>query len=381
MHINIKKVTVIFTLLLLAFLINPSISHADIFPAEVTNDSARHQNQCKEGYYEEEGNKALMEYKEEKAGIMEGIFVNILHTLTKWANLNSMPTVIFGNPYCGWASESNTDDYKSLIYGVFTQYEMDKIIKPGASVFSGIFVSLLTLSIMTSTIKLAFTSISPQSRIEFAQDVQMWVLSAIFMTLLWPFVNVVFYFNAAIVDQFYIMMREQGIVVNKFTILSELQMESMTDIFIYLAEWVLTIIMNFIYIGRKVILTLLLIISPLSALSLLFSASRKYFGIWIKSFISVVFVNAIHAIVFFSIVMLNQVSGGNTSFIFKLILIALFIPLTSMSIQWLNVFDHAGIVGKQLSTQGMQIGRSLAQAGGRTLSNVNQLIQRRLSAR
>lgn len=317
---------------------------------KIMNNSARYINQCKGEQFGTGVQEKINKYKEEQASITEKHLVSLLQNITNLGPVNSISTLIYGNPYCIWSSEG-LNTYKTLVYGVFSEKELETIIKPTFMIFSGAYALFLTLAIMNSSFKYSINLQNGRRGANFAQDVQMWVVSLFYLSFLWMFINLIFYLNHVVIDSLYGLMKNNGIDTNNFTVLTDLKYENLTDILIYVAEWALTVILNFIYIGRKTILILLIILAPLSAVSMLFESTRKYLGIWIKAFMSVVFINVIHALVFYLVVMLDQVSVNSESYIFKLILMILFIPLTSMAINWIGLTDTSD-VGKKMGDTG-----------------------------
>lgn len=289
------------------------------------------------------GEGGTMEDQKEGKGLVDKFLIDQTRNLANVGELNSLSGVVYGNPYCVWAeNEVMAED------GVFTTTEKNKIIDPVFKVLGAVYGTIITLAIMISALKLSFKAHSPQSRADFWQDVMYWVLSALFLATFTQTTNLLFSLNQAIVDTFGALAGER--VENTSIIAGFGEDWAIGWIFTFLAEWFLALIMNFIYIARKIVILLLMIMGVVAAVSLVFAKTRYFFGVWLKELIGNIFLQSIHAIILFAFAMMAETGA---SIILKLGMMIMFIPLSGMVSKWLNLGDSSSKLGNTLTMAGM----------------------------
>ncbi len=300
--------------------------------------------------------------------------------------LNNINTLVFGtvneefgNPYCAWAG-SNAVIGKD---GVFTVEERESIIDPVLKLTMGSYVLFVTIAIMISSLKLGLNAYSPQSRQDFWEDVKMWVLSALFMVAYPQITDIIFAMNQGVVAAI------DGLVKNYtggsygFAIASGGMggdgFLGLGFFITFLVEWGLSLYLNFIYIARKVMIGILLMLGFVAAISLLYAKTRSFFGTWIKELASNIFLQSIHSLVLFSIIAMTTF---NSSMFYKIGLMLMFIPVTGLISRWLNMGDSSTKAGQAMMFAGLsgiagtmlvmrQAGRVLGGAGNSLQQSYN----------
>jgi hypothetical protein len=365
-----RRLLTIFIVALLYLSIYPSASLAYV-PGDPGSDGGGgglvdiwYESSCNEDDMGGDAKEKIVKFREDEASIPERFLVDVV-MLVVIIQPTSIPETILGNPYCHW---SDSDDFNALAYNIFSEKEIEDSIKPGMLIFTGAYALAVTLSIMISALKLSLKSVSPRSSTEFWEDVKMIIGSALFVACLWPFIGIIFTMNDSIVKTIVDLMEEQGVNLENFTLVTENEYKSITDIFLYLAEWVLTFVINIIYMARKMVLFIILIISPVAGIVLLFKPTRQYFGIWIKTFISAVFIASLHSIVLFIFIMVSQVVVQIDSFFFKVGMMLMFVPLTTMIVSWIGMDNSTGDLGQD-ATKKLTKGTKKAGQGASQLAN------------
>lgn len=285
------------------------------------------------------------------AGIMDSFIMGQANNLFKIPGVNSMQNLVFGNPYPTWGF--NGDDTNQLQYGIFYDSEITYVLKPILTIFGGVYVSILTLAILISTLKVGLKAHSPQARSDFWTDINMWIFSAFFIASFWLLFSALMDANQAIVQELATALLNQGINLHGYSIIAGAGGFQASDVPVFLAEWGLALYLNIIYISRKLILILLVTMSPLAAYSLLFAKTRAFFGTWIKELIGNIFLQSLHAIVLFMFCVIASImNGGPGAMVFKLGMIIMFIPITGMLSKWLNLGDSSSKLGSATTMMG-----------------------------
>lgn len=309
----------------------------------------------KGGFFSDEFTESVEEYKEEDANMAEKFLTGQLQNLWNIGDINGLSTLIYGNPYCVWADDAKTDESTIMMApdGIFTLDEREKIINPILRMFSGIFIGLLTLSMMLSGLKLGFTSLKGRGMAEFGEDMKMWLITILFIAGYEMITNTIFQLNAAVVLSFKDLLESNGVNVNSFSIMAGNTSDSFpiaSMILAVLGEWILALILNFIYIARKVIILVLLVLGFVAAYSLLFAKTRAFFGTWLRELIGNVFLHSIHALILYGMAMF---AATGASVFYKLGLMMMFIPLTGMISKWLQIGDSSSKLGSSMTMVGL----------------------------
>lgn len=313
---------------------------------------------CGGAFFSEEVNEDVTKFKEEDANMGEKFLTGQLQNLWNIGDVNGLSTLVFGNPYCVWADGAFKDESKIKMApdGIFTLEERKKIIDPILKMFSGAYVLLLALALMFSGLKLQFNSVRGRGLAELGEDVKFWFLSLLFIAGYSTITNLIFELNAGVVLSFKALLESNGVKVDSFSI-----MASWTDlikggggvlsaIIVVLGEWILALVLNFVYIARKVIILVLLALGFVAGYSLLFSRSRAFFGTWMKELLGNVFLQSIHALLLFGMAMFASLGASP---IYKLGLMMMFLPITGMISKWLNIGDSSSKVGGAMTMAGL----------------------------
>nr|WP_275900756.1 hypothetical protein [Paenibacillus periandrae] len=291
---------------------------------------------------------AQMKKDQKDASLTDGIMLGFLLDIFNAVHLNSLPSLIFGNPY---------GDTGTLNYGIFSQGEMEKIVNPLLGLLTGLYALILTIAIMVSAAKFGIKAYSPQAKADFWTDINMWILSAFFMSSFWLIFKVMMSLNLAFVTTLYSTLKATGIDTNGVSLIGAAGNFNIGNGFIYLCEFGLTLYLNVIYVARKVIIIFLVVLSPFAAYSLMFPKTRAFFGTWIKELAGNIFLQTIHAITIFVFAELAGMAGTGPfnafATIYKLSLLIMFIPITGMISKWLNLGDSSSKLGQVATTMGV----------------------------
>lgn len=305
------------------------------------------ENEYKSAFADDEF-QTKMDQAMDKASFIDRVFFSIANGFFKLSGVAPLNELIFGNPYAYWG----INDTSGLQYGIFTQREIDILITPLTGALIGAYITFATLAILISTLKMGMRPHSPQATSDFWKDLQMWVLSALFASAFWPMFTILSDFNTAIVMTVQnVLNNTQGISVDGLSILADVEDGwQIGDLVLMLGEWVLGVILNFIYISRKLVIILLVLCVPLVAYSLLFAKTRSFFGLWFKELCGNIFMQSIHAMVLYTLAVLASLG---TNAIIKLLLLCLFIPVSGMLSKWLNLGDSSSRAGNVLGMAGL----------------------------
>lgn len=311
----------------------------------------------KGGFFGEDFNDNVDEYKEEDANMAEKFLTGQMQNLWNIGDINGLSTLIFGNPYCVWADSATKDESKIKMApdGIFTVTEREKIIDPILKMFSAIFVTLLVLAMMISGLKLGLSAVKGRAMSEFGEDLKMWFAALLFIAGYGIITNTIFQLNAAVVLSFKDLLESNGVSVEGFSIMSSWSdlksvMPMASLLLVVLAEWILAAILNFVYIARKVVVLVLLALGFVAGYSLLFTKTRPFFGTWLRELLGNVFLQSIHALVMYGMAMFAATGAG---VFYKLGLMIMFIPLTGMISKWLQIGDSSSKLGSSMTMVGL----------------------------
>lgn len=312
--------------------------------------------------------QSQMEKSMDEANFFERSVMKIINGLFKIAGIAPIPDLIFGNPYKYWGITNGGD----LQYGIFYDRELDQIIYPLIGAFASAYVTFVALSIMLSSLKLGVRAHSPQAKADFWQDLQMWIFSALFMASFWFFFKSIIAMNDAISGTIAQTMANNGLNSNSVSVIAAAGTNSgffgLGDIIIFLGEWVLTVMLNFIYISRKIVIIFLVLLAPFAAYSLMFARSRHFFGTWVKEMLGNIFLPCIHGLIIYTFASLSALGAGT---FFKLGMLIMFIPASGIVSRWLQLGDSGSKLGGALTMAGMSgvagamvLGRGAMQMAG-----------------
>lgn len=300
--------------------------------------------------------KDALQAAKDEAGLMEGFLIGRVQDLFQIGGINSIANLVFGNPYKVW---TDNPDSQQVYYNLFYEKELKTFIKPLLTMFASCFVGFVALSIMIAALKLGLRAYSPQAKGDFWTDVQMWIVAAFFMGTFTWFVEALFGLNEGITQTVkYIAETQMGVKVTDMSIIAFAEADNLFDdpvallgnLLVMLGEWVLALYLNIIYIARKIIIILLMIMAPVAAISLLYAKTRSFFGSWLKELAGNIFLQSIHAIVLGVFAGMSSLGAG---MIFKLGMLIMFIPITGMVSKWLNLGDSSSAVGRAATMGGL----------------------------
>lgn len=330
-----KKVIVFFLLFSLLF---PSVAFAES------------ENTCSPVLTDEK-KEMVQKFQDEDSSLQEAYTIDIIQAIWNAVNINTLNTLIFGNPYCIWFDNPSEE----LVLGIYTEEQKSKIVDPVFSMFTGLFMLLLLISMMLTGMKMGLKPLG--TKVQLTEELIMYLSVCVLFIGYWLIIQQVLNINWAITGTFKDFLLSQGIDLGSSTLVATQDDFNFTDIIIIFAEWVLMLFLNFVYILRTFMITILLCLGGLAILSLLFESTRSYFGTWIQDFIGAVFVQSIHALYLTIVLLFVAQLEGETAVVFKLLLLVLFIPLTSAIMNWMNLSS-----GDLATSVGMSGVNSLAGA-------------------
>jgi len=245
-------------IMLFFFLLPSSISHAE---------GGQELNGCRP-VMDEEKKASVKRFKDEEASLQEAYAIDFFEAFWNMVNINALDTLIFGNPYCIWFDEET-----ELVNGIFPKEQKEKIIEPIFNLFTGAYVFVLLLSILVGSIKRSYGSLGG-NKTAFQDDVFMFFVTSILLSCYWLMIEQVLNINWGIVSAFRELLEAQGIKLDSSLIVAAQDDFNFSDIVIMLAEMVLMLFLNFVYILRTFMIVILLGLGGLAVLSLLFETTQ-----------------------------------------------------------------------------------------------------------
>ncbi|WP_031417307.1 type IV secretion system protein [Lysinibacillus sphaericus] len=337
-------------------------------------------------------NNAVDKFKDEKANLPEKFIASQLQNFWNIGDINSLSTLIYGNPYCVWA-DSILRKESSIVMssnGIFTQAEKEHVIDPILKMFQASYIYILVLAIMVSSVKTMLNSTRGRAMSDLGDDAKMWVASAGFILFYPKITGILFELNAALVLSLKSLLESKGVNLDSFSLIAswkdlfigDVSPLPLSYIMVIFAEWVLAAVLNGVYILRKILIGLLLVLGFVAAFSLLFARTRPFFGAWLKELCSNVFLQSVHAIVLYTMILMSSVGVSvSTNFIsplfdsgpvlltattdeydmtktgagtfFKLIMMAAFIPVTGLITRMLKMGDSTSKLGTAMTMLGV----------------------------
>ncbi|MBQ0139446.1 MAG: hypothetical protein KBT36_09130 [Kurthia sp.] len=311
--------------------------------------------ECGEPVVNKELDDALDDYIENDANMAEKFLTKQSQNLFHIGDINGISTLIFGNPYCVWA---DLDDGKTSMStnGVFTDEEMKKIVEPMTQLLGSVFVIVITIAMLIHGLKIMANSVKGRAWASFWNDFGFMVLAIFLGFFYFEFINVFFQLNAAFVMSIRdLISKLSGNALSGFSVMSSLKdfinVGSVGSFLIVIvAEWILSAILNIIYIARKVVILILMVMGVVALYSLLFAKTRAFFQTWLKELFGNIFLQSIHAVVFFGVIQFVEMGAG---VFFKIVLMMMFIPVSGMISKWLNFGDSSSALGNSLTMVGL----------------------------
>lgn len=330
--------------LLLVFLILVPSLFQNVSLAYANSDSEDNSKKACEGALKDKETKDKVDdFRDERATLNEEYSLDLAELAFNAVNLNTLNQLIFGNPYCIWFESE--EESPALTYGLFPTSIKEKAIDPIFNILTGLFALVLCLSILISGLKMMYSFTFAQ-RFNIGEELFMYFLTAALLICYWMGVDYIFMFNNAIVISVSEVLSDQGMKLGSLSLIASQDEFHFTDIIILFAEWVMLLFLNLVYMYRLFLITVLLLLGGLAILGLLFEKSRKYFKLWLLDFLGAVFMQSVHAI-YFAVVMMF-INLNTIGLVFKLILLFLFLPLSSM------LLSIMGMSAATMTTRGAQ---------------------------
>lgn len=311
--------------LLLVFLILiPSLFH-NVSLAYASNEKDNSKKACEGALKDKETTDKVDDFRDERATLTEEYSLDLVQLAFNAVNINTLNQLIFGNPYCIWFESE--EEEPALTYGLFPTSVKEKVIDPIFNIVTFIFTLILCLSILISGLKMMYSS-TFSKRFNIGEELFMYFLAAVLLITYWSSVDYIFMFNHAITSSVVQVLEAQGMKLGSLSLLASQDEFHFTDILVLFTEWVMLLFLNLVYMYRLFLITVLLIVGGLVIIGLLFEKTRKYFGLWLLDFLGAVFMQSVHAI-YFAVIMMF-INLNTLSIVFKMILLFLFLPLSSM---------------------------------------------------
>ena len=301
---------------------------------------------------DEETFKNIEDYQEKEASLQESYTLDVVTGLFDIAGVNSLGNLILGNPYCLWTDKKDV----KLVYGIFTEKEKEKVINPIVSLFQGTFLFVLMLAIMISCLRLAYGNILGRGMGQIYEDIYSWFLAIFFLVMYPEIVDFIFMFNDVFVSALRDILDEAGLDYKSLSLLSSKDEFNFTDVFVLIAEGLLAMYLNLVYIFRKVFIFILLMLGPLAGMSLMFPRVRAFFSTWLKEIVGVVFLQSVHALLIFIFIQISQMLPGEGGIFMKMGMLLFFLPVTSMVLGWLKLSESAKMSAVMAGTAISSIG-------------------------
>ncbi|MFC0273742.1 hypothetical protein ACFFIX_20355 [Metabacillus herbersteinensis] len=271
--------------------------------------------------------------------ILKFVFADVyLWIIKPLQDIKMFETLIYGK-----------DGEDFLVFGVFTSEEMEKIFQPGLTYFTAVAIATILIGVMFGGMKISSVGINPSNRtyaIEFMKDL---AIVAIVLFNLPTLYMCLFGINYMITDLFNPKSTEALIEFKKE--LDPQNNDVLGQALIGLTLLGLMIWANFYYLMRKVTLIILILLGPLMVAMYLIPGTKGITAGWLKELTGTIFVQSIHAVIFWIISILVTDASGPEA----VILYIVFIPLTEAL---RSLIGLGGDMTNKLNTAGAMLGMS-----------------------
>jgi hypothetical protein len=276
------------------------------------------------------------------------------HLMTDWmvqlmkaVELHSVESLVFGSPGEMWWDQPT---YGTMMYGTFHEREVSQILQPTVQLFLMLFAVGLCGAILYSTLKIGVNPHNPNTKYEFAENVKSWFLSGLFFASYPTILDLIFGLNESVRMTFYDWLG-RGFALSYLSDTAFHSENTFGAITLAFIEFVIVLYLNFIYLARKFILMLLIVIGPVMGILLFFTRLRTIVGRWFKELISNTFIQSIHAILIF---IMSSSSGFTDAGSFaKLAWLFLLIPVSAMLSQWMGIGGTESRIEQRLNLLGL----------------------------
>ncbi|MDC3424269.1 hypothetical protein NC797_07075 [Aquibacillus sp. 3ASR75-11] len=270
------------------------------------------------------------------------IFQGLMGTFYGWLvkpfmELRTFKGLIFGK-----------EEDSELAYGIFTLDELQNIYQPGMNIFVALAVTGMLVGIVMAGMKISSTGINPSNRtyvFEFLKDLA--IVAIVFFNLSTLY-TLIFGLNYTIINAFGASYETDLIELKESVDGGD---DILGDIIIGLCLLGLSVWANFYYMMRKLTLIIFMIMGPLMVALYLIPQTKGLTMGWLKEFIGTVFIQSIHAALYWIVALMATSTSGLES----IILYVIFIP-TSEALR--SLFGLGGQTHNALSKSGAMFGMS-----------------------
>jgi trimeric autotransporter adhesin len=252
--------------------------------------------------------------------IIAGLFKLIM---SPFMDLKSIKDWVFG-----------VEGDQNLIYGIFTADEINNIYKPGFNLMLILAGFFILIGVVMYGNRIASSGINASNRIFVMEFFRDWILVSLLLFNLDILYDVIFQFNHFIVSLFSDAYNGQLASLDK-----DLKPDDPGLLGKMLIQFVLlglSLWASFYYLMRKLTLMIFMILGPLMVSFLLMPWTRRITFAWIKEMTGTIFVQAIHAFLFWVVAkmagayggILGAATGEGSQLIESVILYVIFIPVS-----------------------------------------------------
>ncbi|WP_079524070.1 hypothetical protein [Solibacillus isronensis] len=356
-------------ILLVLFLLLPSfLSPISMSTAYAENGEETKQKCEKPTYEEEDVQKKFDEFREEYANLIEKFMLDAIEVVMNLFGLNTLNQLVFGNPYCTWFQGGTINKLINgvdLTFGVFPTKVYDTVVKPLFNMFTSSAVLLYTLAILIIGLKLMVNA-----SFRLGEELLYFMLVAALLVGYWVGVEYFLQFNQALVSDIKGVLDKQGINPSgALNIVAEKDSFTFMDIILLLANWIMILFLNVVYVFRLFLIAVYMIFGGFAIVCLLFPSTRKIFMRWLVDFAGIVLMQSFHALYFAAILIMIDVD--KVSEIFELFLLILFLPISSMAMALFS-FSAAStaVMAGQRMTSGVNMAVNQASNSGNQIAKL-----------
>lgn len=262
------------------------------------------------------------------------------HLIGRWmlqlmtsVELHSVESLVFGSPGELWWKDKA---FGNMLYGTFYEREITQIIEPSIQLFLMLFLVGLSAAILYSTLKVGVNPHNAYNRVQFAESIRSWFLAGLFFASYPVILDFLFGMNEVVRGTFYewASYRVNISYVDRALFQEERVFGSL---FLALVEFGLVAYLNAIYMFRKFLLLLLIILGPVIGICLFFNRLRFIAGRWMLELAVLTLIQSVHAILLFT--MAKSIGYSQVSAFATLCWLALLIPISGMIQGWMTGFS------------------------------------------
>jgi len=229
---------------------------------------------------------------------------SLLKAVVKGLNLEPIEAVVFKRPVGGEYPEPLFRPYGGFpeVGGVYYASEWENVIKPAHGFFKNVSFSILLISVLLGGVSIALKSGNPIERARVKEMFFNWIVTAVMIGAMLTLTVIAFDLNSRLVVAVEGIIRQslniQGGSYPTLKLAESLTTGSWFFTFLSFAGFiVLTVFFNVLYLLRKLIISILLVVGPLVVLA--WGRGRQMsLYLWLSELVSNIFMQAAHAIAF-----------------------------------------------------------------------------------